>query len=233
MQNEMYSKYAREYDCAVQDNIYNAHYERPSLQAMVGDVDGKNVLDLGCGSGVYAKYLLDKGATVTSIDSSSEMIDIIKEKFGNKLKAYVQDLSIGLPKETSESFDIVICPLMVHYIDDLSYLFSDIRRVLKNDGFFFFSTHHPIVDFEFTISGNYFEREYVTDQWKTIDKLVDVSFYRRSLTELFNFITNNGMLVSQLSEGKPTKELKKISFKHYENLSKKPIFLFVKCQKCA
>lgn len=231
MKNEMYSKYAREYDLAVQNNIYNAHLERPCLQAMLKELEGKNILDLGCGSGIYAKYLLDNGATVTSIDSSSDMIDLVIEKFGNQLKAYVQDLSIGLPDEASESFDIAICPLMVHYIEDLSRLFADIRRVLKEDGYFVFSTHHPLVDFKLTKSGNYFRREYVSEQWNTIDKLVEVSFYRRSLTELFNYITNNGMFVSQLSEGKPSAEMKEISPKHYEQLSKKPNFIFIKCQK--
>ena len=99
MKSEMYSQYAREYDFAIQNNIYNAHFERPSLQAMIGEVDGKNVLDLGCGSGIYAKYLLDKGAKVTSIDISREMIDIVKE-----IRRLPMDLPIlvhanaGLPK---------------------------------------------------------------------------------------------------------------------------------------
>ncbi len=97
--------------------------------------------------------------------------------------AYSQDLSIGLPKEASNSVDVIICPLMVHYIEDLSQLFLEINRVLKKGGYFVFSTHHPFADFETTISGNYFERELVTEKWKTVGEPIEVTFYRRSLTD--------------------------------------------------
>lgn len=231
MKSELYSKYAKKYDLAVQNNIYNAHLERPSLQSMLNDLSGLNVLDLGCGSGIYTQYLLEKNAAVTSIDISEEMVNIVNKKFVKKVKAYAQDLSNGLPDEKSNSFDVVISPLMVHYIKDLTKLFNDIHRVLKEKGYFVFSTHHPIVDFESTTTGNYFEPELLIEEWKTIDKPVEVSFYRRSLTDLFNFISASRLVVTQLSEGKPSEEMKKISEEKFEYLSKKPNFLFIKCKK--
>ena len=231
MKSPMYTKHAVKYDLAVQNNIYNAHLERPSLQAMLGSVSNLDVLDLGCGSGIYAQYLTEQGARVTSIDISEEMVCIVNEKLGNKVSTYTQDLSDGLPNETSDSYDVVICPLMVHYIGDLSLLFSDINRVLKKDGYFVFSTHHPFVDFTSTISGNYFERELLIEEWETISEPVEVSFYRRSLTELFDFINSNGFVVTQLSEGKPSEKMKEISIEKYDHLSKHPNFIFIKCQK--
>ncbi|WP_063662377.1 class I SAM-dependent DNA methyltransferase [Aliivibrio fischeri] len=230
--SSMYTTFAEQYDNVVQDNIYNAYLERPSLQAMLGDVNGCDVIDLGCGSGVYADYFIHRGvAKLTCIDYSPNMIEIVKRKFGNRVTAYAQDASIGLIKEASESADLIISPLMIHYLEDLSVLFNDVARVLKNGGSFAFSTHHPFADFECTLSGNYFEREFITEMWNTVGEPVEVTFYRRSLTEIMNAITDSGLVVTQLSEGKVAEEAKHLSLEKYEYLSKNPNFMFIKCQK--
>ncbi|MHC4873717.1 MAG: SAM-dependent methyltransferase, partial [Planctomycetota bacterium] len=65
MSNKMYSQHAKEYDEAVRGNLYNSLYERPSLLSMLPSLEGLSVLDMGCGSGVYAEELLERGASVT------------------------------------------------------------------------------------------------------------------------------------------------------------------------
>ncbi|WP_261396995.1 class I SAM-dependent methyltransferase [Photobacterium rosenbergii] len=239
MKSKMYSTFASEYDEVIQDNIYNAHLERPTLQAMLPALNDNDVLDLGCGSGVYAQFLLEQGAKhVTCIDYSEEMVQLVASKaekaaLTDKVVAYAQDLSKGLPKEKDASVDLVISPLMVHYLEDLNPLFSDVHRVLRVGGSFVFSTHHPFADFECTQSGNYFERELVQEEWNTVGKPVQVSFYRRSLTEIMNALTQNGLVITQLSEGEVSEKVKEMDEGRYEYLSKNPNFIFIKCQKLA
>ena len=74
----MYTNHASDYDKAITNNIFNAHLERPSMLAMLPELKGKKILDLGCGPGAYADYFISQGATVTAIDVSPEMIDIVK-----------------------------------------------------------------------------------------------------------------------------------------------------------
>ncbi|PSW16068.1 SAM-dependent methyltransferase [Photobacterium rosenbergii] len=239
MKSKMYSTFASEYDEVIQDNIYNAHLERPTLQAMLPVLNDIDVLDLGCGSGVYAQFLLEQGAKhVTCIDYSEEMVQLVaskavKAELTDKVVAYAQDLSKGLPKEKDASVDLVISPLMVHYIEDLNPLFRDVHRVLRVGGSFVFSTHHPFADFECTQSGNYFERELVQEEWNTVGKPVQVSFYRRSLTEIMNALTQNGLVITQISEGEVSEKVKEMDEGRYEYLSKNPNFIFIKCQKLA
>lgn len=230
MSNKMYSQYAKEYGEAVKDNLYNALYERPSLLSMLPSVKGSSILDLGCGSGIYAKELLKRGATVTAIDSSIEMVSIVKSDLGKKLKVYAQDLNKGLPLEKSKKFDVVVSPLVIHYIKDLQSLFIEIARVLKAGGTFIFSTHHPMIDFKDSISGNYFETEMITQYWNTIGSKVEVSFYRRPMSELFLAIEKSGMSVTSLNEGFPDKRMKAISEETFNKLTTKPGFLFIKCK---
>ena len=197
MTSKMYSTYAEQYDLAVQENIYNALLERPSLKALLGKLNGLEVIDLGCGSGIYAQYLVEQLASrVTCIDVSAQMVELVKSKLGTKVSAYCQDLSLGLPQEGDSSADVVICPLMIHYLEDLTLFFAEIFRVLKPNGYLVLSTHHPMVDFEVSPSGNYFKRELINDVWHTIGMPVEVSFFRRSLTELMTAITDSGLVIT-------------------------------------
>lgn len=213
-----------------QDNLYNAHFERPNTLELIGDVSGKKVLDLGCGSGLYAQILLARGASaVTCIDASQEMIEIVKGKLGETVSAYAQDLSKGLPEEEDAQYDVVICPLMIHYIQDLRPLFNDVKRVLKAGGEFVFSTHHRFADFECSVSGNYYDKELVEDMWNTIGDPVPVAFYRRSLQDITDAITESRMAILALSEGKVNDKIREISEEHYQRLSTFPNFIFIKC----
>ena len=213
-----------------QDNLYNAHFERPNTLELIGDVSGKKVLDLGCGSGLYAQILLARGASaVTCIDASQEMIEIVKGKLGETVSAYAQDLSKGLPEEEDAQYDVVICPLMIHYIQDLRPLFNDVKRVLKAGGEFVFSTHHPFADFECSVSGNYYDKELVEDMWNTIGDPVPVAFYRRSLQDITDAITESRMAILALSEGKVNDKIREIFEEHYQRLSTFPSFIFIKC----
>lgn len=232
MKSEMYSKHAQQYDAAVQHNIYNAYLERPSLQALIGDINGLDILDLGCGSGVYADFLIERGAkNITCLDASESMVELVRNKLGDRVRAYTQDLTLGLPQEKSNSADVIICPLVLHYIEDVSAIFREVERVLKPGGYLVFSTHHPFADFDSSISGNYFERELVSEVWDTIGEPVEVTFYRRSLAEWINAIASNKLVIAELSEGQVAEEVKRISPERYEYLSKNPNFIFFKCFK--
>ncbi|GEA60796.1 class I SAM-dependent methyltransferase [Vibrio comitans] len=228
MSNPMYTKFADEYADVVQNNIYNALLERPSILAMMDVQSGQKVLDLGCGSGEHAKDIQSKGGIVTCIDLSEEMVELAKVN-AMPFHAYAQDLGEGLPSEKEGMYDWVIAPLVIHYLEDLTTLFKEVKRVLKPGGQFLFSTHHPINDFEVSPSGNYFATERITEEWDTIGEPVEVSYYRRSLQDLFGSIFSANLLVSAVSEGKASPAIAEINPETYERLSKNPSFIYIKC----
>ncbi|WP_417389294.1 class I SAM-dependent methyltransferase [Gimesia sp.] len=230
MLNPMYGRHAAEYAAAIRDNSYNAHYERPSLIALLPELQGKRVIDLGCGPGEYAAYLTSQGATVTAVDSSLEMISLVQQKLGNSVHAYAQDLTKGVPDEADRSFDLAVSPLMIHYLEDPTPLFRDVKRILKPEGQFVFSTHHPFVDYQFSPSGNYFLTEKIIDEWDTLGRPTRVEYFRRPLSALMQSLTDAGLYVVELSEGRPDKQMQESDPESYRKLSTAPGFLFLKCR---
>ncbi|EJG0622523.1 TPA: methyltransferase domain-containing protein [Vibrio parahaemolyticus] len=230
--SEMYTKHAVKYAEVVKDNIYNALLERPSTMVLLGDLQGKDVIDMGCGPGEYAQWLLEQSVgRLTCTDISEEMIALVKNKFGSNVHAYCQNLSQGLPLEKDNSADVIVCPLVLHYIENLTPVFESVYRVLKPGGYMVFSTHHPFADFDCSESGNYFSRELVEEEWNTVGSPVKVQFYRRSLTEISEAITNTGLLISKISEGMIDEKAKELSESTYNHLKNNPNFIFFRCEK--
>ncbi|MDD1796052.1 class I SAM-dependent methyltransferase [Enterovibrio sp. ZSDZ42] len=230
--SEMYTKHATKYAEAVKNNIYNAMLERPSTLALLDCVKGKNVIDIGCGPGAYAEWFLQQSVkSLVCTDLSEEMVALVNNRFGDQMRAYTQDISLGLPLESDESADVIVCPLVLHYVEDLVPVFEAVFRVLKRGGYMVFSTHHPFADFECSPSGNYFSREQIEEEWNTVGVPVKVHFYRRSLTEICSAVTSAGLVISHISEGNVEESAKAISESTYNHLKNNPNFIFLRCEK--
>lgn len=141
----MHTKQSVKYAEVVKDNIYNALFERPSTMALLDNIEGKDVIDMGCGSGAYAEWFIQQSVNqLTCTDLSNEMVSLVKDKYDSKVRAYVQDIFVGLPLEKNDSADIIVCPLVLHYVEDLTVVFKSVYRVLKTGGYMVFSTHYPL-----------------------------------------------------------------------------------------
>ncbi|MDL0118519.1 class I SAM-dependent methyltransferase [Halobacterium salinarum] len=98
------------------------------------EIHSADVLDAGCGNGVYSKYYADRGADVIGIDFSEAAIKSIRER------GITGDFSVGsidsLP-QGSNTFDIVHCfSVLYHLVDDGNWAdaISELARVLRPGG---------------------------------------------------------------------------------------------------
>ena len=105
------------------------------------DPHGKTALDVGCGGGLLAEEFAALGCTVTGLDPSLASLKAAgthaeKQKLDI---SYLAALGERIPFENA-SFDIVYCCDVLEHVTDLDKVISEIARVLKPDGVFFFDT---------------------------------------------------------------------------------------------
>lgn len=135
-----YDRWAEVYDS--EDNPL-VLLEQQHIPPLLGGVAGLAVADVGCGTGRHALALADAGARVTAIDFSEAMLDRARAKPGADAVTFVcHDLTHPLPLP-SDSFDRVLCCLVVDHIADLNAFFGELHRLCRPGGFVLASTMHP------------------------------------------------------------------------------------------
>lgn len=118
--------------------------EWPALQAMLPPLDGKRVLDLGCGYGWFCRVAREQGAAeVLGIDLSARMLARAAELTRDEGIHYRQGDLNGLELPAG-SFDLVYSSLALHYLPELTTLFTQVYHSLVAGGMLVFSVEHPI-----------------------------------------------------------------------------------------
>lgn len=113
-------------------------------QKQLPSLEGKSVLDLGCGYGWHCKFAEEQGATkILGIDLSKKMIEEAqKRNSGNQIEYRISGLEeYDYPEN---EWDCVISNLALHYIEDIVEIFQKVYRTLKPGGIFLFNIEHPV-----------------------------------------------------------------------------------------
>ncbi|SEB91986.1 Methyltransferase domain-containing protein [Rhodococcus koreensis] len=220
-----YDRYASAYDADIEDNVYNALYERPTTLALAGDVAGRRVLDAGCGSGVLSQALVSAGAAVTGVDVSTNLLAIARNRLGPDVPLIRADLGQQLPIRSS-TFDVVVASLVMHYLHDWSGPLTEFRRVLAPGGRVVISTHHPFVDFRPSGQGDYLETFEFTEEWVKSGETFLMRFWHRPLHVMFDAFTAAGFTVERVSEPRPGTAVRDRSPELFEQLSREAPFIF-------
>lgn len=124
-------------------NIAHTLLEKPAMYGKIPNLCGKAVLCIGCGGGEECRHLQSLGATrIVGTDISSALIAIARQTYTD-IDFSVMDMEqLDFPDQT---FDFIYSSLALHYVADWTRTLRHIHRILRDDGTFLFSTHHPLL----------------------------------------------------------------------------------------
>lgn len=211
----------------------------PAIRAMLPDVAGKHVVDLGCGFGWASRWMRAQGASaVRGIDLSQNMIARAQAMTQDPEIAYeIADLeTLELPKST---FDLAYSALTFHYIRDFDRLVRMLYRTLVPDGHLVFTIEHPIYMAaarplwgqdedgrkSWPVNRYFIEGERRTDWY-----VKGVLKYHRTIGTTLNALIGAGFALRHVEEFCPTREQIKAMPELADELER-PMMLLVSAQR--
>jgi ubiquinone/menaquinone biosynthesis C-methylase UbiE len=112
--------------------------ENKFILSKMGSLQGKRLLDIGAGLGESSVCFALKGANVTVVDISPQMVATalsLGQKFGVRLEGVVSSAeNLNLPPET---YDIIYAANTLHHVQDRASFFGQMKSALKPGGMFF------------------------------------------------------------------------------------------------
>ena len=208
-----YDDYATEYaeyisDQYGEDISFIRHLLVPRLLAYAGDVAGRRVLDAGCGEGHIARMLAQRGAEVTATDLAPRLLTIAQERDPGTSTTYLaHDLSSPLPQYRG-CFDLVVSNLVLPDVDDYRGYVTTLGDVLKPGGRAVLSLLNPYRSVLDERVRHYFESGRGIREYRGLARWgIHAYYYHRTLEEYITAFRENGFLLSNLSDLRPTDEL--------------------------
>ena len=219
----------------------NNLFEIPAFMSLLPDLDGKCVLDLGCGMGERCLDYVGCGAVrVVGIDISENMLSVAREKNSHPRIEYLR-LSMEEIGVLQGPFDVASSSLALHYVQDYAGVTAAVYGLLKPGGAFVFSQESPLTTCFST--GDRWTRDsngnkiyanisdYSVDGERETTWFVEgVKIYHRTFSTVINTLVDAGFTVERLVEPVPTAEMLR-EYPDYADLLHKPDFLLVRARK--
>ena len=107
------------------------------LQKHLGELSNKNLLDIGCSSGIMTDYYADFFQQVDALDIDQKAIEYALSNTKNKNINFI--LSPLEELQVEKRYDVMICSHIYEHVPDSSILFERIYNLLKSGGVCYFA----------------------------------------------------------------------------------------------
>jgi 2-polyprenyl-3-methyl-5-hydroxy-6-metoxy-1,4-benzoquinol methylase len=215
--------------------------EHDDLLALLPDVDGQRVLDLGCGAGQLAHHLASIGAAeVVGIDVSERMLALARAEWAHPRVTYALGAVEGV-RFGPARFDLVVSSLVLHYVVDYRGVVARIAEWLAPGGVLVYSTEHPIYTARLPGDGWVLDDAGRRTRW-ALDRYADegpreetwfvpgVRKVHRTMATLINGLVDAGLVVERVVEPVPSEQWLE-SHPLAEHERRRPVFLLVRARK--
>lgn len=173
---------------------------------LLGQVQDKVILEVGCGSGHTLEYLAKRGAReLWGIDLSSSQINTAKEVVSNldTPVTFIESPMEDIPGLPDGYFDKAISIYALGWTVDLQNTLSNIHRSLKLGGTLVFSWEHPVHSVvEYMDEQLRFRRAYVNEGFEKHNSWrgTPIVMHNRKVSTFINELINTGFVIDKVIE---------------------------------
>lgn len=208
------------------------------LRRLFPPLEGKHVLDLGCGYGWHCKFAAESGAMrVLGIDLSRKMIEEAQRRNQNGNIEY-RVCGIEEYEYPGNEWDCVVSNLALHYIENIGRIFQKVCRTLKPGGVFLLNMEHPF--FTAGVGQDWiYEKDGTPRHWP-VDHYFrpgerhtkflgcDVVKQHHTLTQILMGLLDSGFDLEAVEEAQPPEEM--LGIPGMENELRRPMMLLVRAK---
>ena len=203
---------------------------------LFGNISGKKILEVGCGSGKSLQYLGErKAAELWGMDISDNQLEKTNQHLKThglsaKLICSPMEEECGIPKDY---FDVVYSIYAVGWTTDLDSTFSRIASYLKKDGIFIFSWSHPIHKCV-TEENNtlVFKKCYFDESWYSLSLgEATLTLSDRKLSTYVNSLVKAGFIIEQMIEESDSEMLQNDKSDFARKAQMLPVTFVIKARK--
>ena len=160
-----------------------------SIRDVLSEIKFNNCLEIGCGTGKNTEWLITKGESIVAVDISDEMLSIARQKITNKSVSFLKADVTENWDFTNETFDLVVCSLVLEHIENIETVIKRIADHLKIGGVLYIGELHPFK--QYTGSKAKFETE-------AGEQIVTV--FTHHITEFTEATTAHGLMIEEIKE---------------------------------
>jgi malonyl-CoA O-methyltransferase len=183
---DAYTRWSDTYDS--DRNLTRDLDHRATKEALTG-LRYQHIMELGCGTGKNTAFLTQLGGRILALDFSPGMLRQAKLKINSDHVFFaVADLTKPWPCR-NESFELIVCNLVLEHIEDLNAVFSEVARALRTGGRFFLSELHPFRQYKGTKAN--FRRDY---------EAVEIEAFVHHLSDFTESARANGLAMRMMRE---------------------------------
>ena len=246
--NTSWDNSAKWYDDLLEKGgTYQSDLILPNLLRLMNLKSYTKVLDLGCGTGFFARHFLKAGGIVTGVDLGKDLIEVAKARSDKKIQYHVGSAD-DLRFLADNYFDRIVVVLALQNMEDPTKVLKECKRVLKNDGKILLVLNHP--SFRVTKNSSWGWDDGNKIQYRRIDAYLSAArskiqmhpgddpsvhtwTFHRSLQDYFKMFAKNDLAVARLEEWISPRVTQAGSRAKAENFARKeiPLFLFLELVK--
>lgn len=185
-------------------------WQVPESQLRVlGDVRGRDLLELGCGAAQWSIALAAAGARVTALDNSARQLEHARELMTRAGVEFplVHASAEATPFEDA-CFDIVFCDYGAMTFADPHSTVPEAARLLRGGGLLAFSSHTPIVELTWETGAQGPADALRCDYWSmhAIEEPGEPTSFQLPYGQWIRLFREHGLLVEDLIELRPTED---------------------------